>query len=78
MGERTNTPGVHCGMELLASADVSKDMAENLLRAFEGLPGNSILRLEIRDFGVWITNRSLGAPIFIGSMQPPLRKGKSH
>lgn len=65
-------------MELLASAEVSKDMAENLLKAFDGMPDNAVLTLEIREFGVWIMNSSAGAPMFIGSMQLPRHIGKSH
>lgn len=78
MGKSGNAPGVHTGMDLLAAAEVSKGMAENLLKAFEGLPDDAVLRLEIRDFGVWLIDPTVGAPMFIGSMHPPFQKGNCH
>lgn len=78
MGKSSNAPGIHTGMELLAAAEVSKGMAENLLKAFDGRPEDSILKLEIRDFGVWIIDPAVGVPMFIGSMKPPIPKVNSH
>lgn len=73
MGKSSGSHGIHTGMKLLAAAEVSRDMAENLLKAFDGLPLAAVLTLEIRDFGLWVVDPSVGAAIFIGSLKPAAR-----
>lgn len=77
MGKSSGTPGIHTGMKLQATAEVSRDMAENLLKAFDDRPTGSVLTLEIRDFGLWVVDPSVGAPMFIGSMKRAGR-GRDH
>lgn len=78
MGKSSGSPGIHTGMKLLAAAEVSRDMAENLLKAFDGSPPGSVLTLEIRDFGLWVVNSPVGSTMFIGSMKPSVPRGKDH
>lgn len=67
----SNRAGIHPGVKLVASAEMSRDMAENRLLAFEGRSSDEVLNLEIRNFGVWVKDPNSGVTLFLGSMKPP-------
>lgn len=65
------TQGVHHNLKLCAEAHFTEDMAQNLLRAFDGSQPGAIITLEVREFGLWVKREGIGSRWFIGSATPP-------
>lgn len=53
--------------KLLAEVEFTKSMAATLMAAFDGRSEEQGLVLEVRDFGVWVVDRTTNTRQFIGA-----------